>query len=110
MFGRFCFRALELFGTAIEWSFVQFGTFLWYLIRNGARQCRQTFFGNWRRGLVSSAIISLMLASWFPSQAGPIVTPLWTIGFSCLGIWIMWRPIGQLLNPPRRRRRNRDRD
>jgi hypothetical protein len=104
------FRAFELFGIAIEWSFVQLGTFLWYLIRNGARQGRQTFFGTWRRGLVSSAIISLVVVNYFPRQTGPLVHSLWTLVVTLIGIWVMTWGIRQFFAPPRRRRRNRDRD
>jgi hypothetical protein len=108
--GRVLFQIVYGFGTAIEWTLVQFGTFLWYLIRNGARQARQTFFGNWRRGLVSSAIISLVVVNYFPRQTGPIVHSLWTIVVTLIGIWVMTWGLRQLLAPPRRRRRNRDRD
>jgi hypothetical protein len=97
------------FVALVRWSLEAIGEATVQLVQALLRQMRRTTFGNFRRGVVTCAIASLLLANYFPRQCGPLVVALWNLGFALLGVYVLLYPIRLFVNggtQQRRRRRN----
>jgi hypothetical protein len=92
-FWRWLGRNLVAF---LRWSAIQIFRASRHVAREIWRLAHRTLFGNWRRALVTLAIVSLFAVKYFPHQTTPTVEQFWKIGFTLLGVRILAIPFWPL--------------
>lgn len=63
------------------------------IAREILRRAQRVCFGNWRRAFATIVVVSLLAASHYPQQLGPIAEPIVGIIFCLIAIRIMVHPL-----------------